>query len=175
MEQGEVKLNVGCGEFYADGWTNMDVASNDLVRPDIIGSLTDLPKPDDLSNIEMVYLGHILEHLPYATIPSVLRGLWPRCVTNAKVAIVGPDVDRAAALHVGGQLDWRTVVLALTGEDRWLGDQHLWACNEDRLLRIVKSSGLKRVHPIPISSPLLDEFPVTSRAAWQCAIIGVVG
>jgi hypothetical protein len=170
-----MKLNIGCGEFYADGWTNMDVASNEQVRPDIIGSLTDLPGPSELANVEMVYLGHVLEHLPYATISSALRSLWPRCVLHARVAIVGPDVDRAAALHASGQLDWTTVVRALTGEERWLGDQHLWACNEDRLLRIVKSSGLKRVHPVPISSSLLDDFPVTSRAAWQCAIIGVVG
>lgn len=170
-----MKLNVGCGEFYADGWTNMDVASNDLVRPDLIGSLADLPSPQDLSNIEMVYLGHVLEHLPYQAIATALRGLWQRCVANARVAIVGPDVDRANALHASGQLDWTTTVRALTGEDRWLGDQHLWACNEERLLRIVKSSGLKRAHHVPIASQLLDDFPVTSRAAWQCAIIGVVG
>ena len=169
-----MKLNVGCGEFYADGWTNMDVASNEQVHPDILGSLTELPPPADLSNIEMVYLGHVLEHLAYNTIPQALNALWKRCVAGARVTIVGPDVDRAGALHVGGQLDWDTVTGALCGELRWPGDEHRWMCTEERLLRAVRASGLKRCHPVPINSHLLDDFPVTSRAPWQCAIVGVV-
>lgn len=170
-----MKLNVGCGEWYADGWLNMDLAENEQVHPDVIGSITRLPKPAELSNVEMVYLGHILEHLPYAEVAPALRGLWPRCVLGARVAIVCPDVDRASALHASGHLDWKTAVEALTGGCRWSGDEHLWGCNEQRLFRAVKASGLKRVHPVPIASPLLDDFPVTSRAPWQCAILGVVG
>lgn len=168
-----MKLNVGCGEFYADGWVNMDVAQNELVHPDIIGSLSDLPGPGELANVEMVYMGHVLEHLPYKTLAHALALLWRRCVAGARVAIVGPDVDRAGALHAAGQLDWETVTGALCGEERWPGDKHLWMCTEDRLLRVVRASGLKRVHNVPIDSSLLDEFPVTSRAAWQCAMVGV--
>lgn len=170
-----MKLNVGCGEFYADGWTNMDVSANELVQPDILGSLVELPPPSTLANIEMVYLGHVLEHLPYKEIPQALRLLWGRCVARARVAIVGPDVDRAGALHAAGQLDWETVVGALCGDGRWPGDQHLWMCTESRLLRAVKASGLKNVHTVPIAAPILDDFPVTSRAPWQCAIVGVTG
>lgn len=169
-----MKLNVGCGEFYADGWTNMDVAANELVRPDILGSLLELPPPAVLANIEMVYLGHVLEHLPYRQISHALNTLWKRCVAGARVAIVGPDVDRAGALHAAGQLDWETLAGALCGEGRWPGDQHAWMCTEDRLIRTVKASGLKHTHAIPVDSHLLDDFPVTSRALWQCAIVGQV-
>ena len=170
-----MKLNVGCGEFYADGWVNMDVAENESVHPDIIGSITDLPGPSELANAEMVYMGHVLEHIPYQTVAPSLRLLWQRCISGARVAIVGPDVDRAGLLHALGQLDWHTVVGALQGEGRWPGDEHLWSCSEDRLLRQVKASGLKGARAIPIASDLLNDFPVTSRAPWQCAIIGQVG
>lgn len=168
-----IKVNVGCGEFYADGWINMDVAENESVRPDIKGSLLDLPDPSQLANAEMVYLGHVLEHIPYKAVPQALRTLWQRCVAGARIAIVGPDVERAMALHASGQLDWDTVTGALLGESRWGGDDHLWGCNEERLLRAVRASGLKRAHSVPISSPLLNDFPVASRAPWQCAIVGV--
>lgn len=169
-----MKLNVGCGEFYADGWTNMDVTSNEKVRPDILGSLTTLPGYDELANAEMVYLGHVLEHVAYKEVAPALKLLWQRCVTGARVAAVGPDVERAMALHAAGQLDWDTVVGALCGDSRWSGDDHLWGCNEERLLRAVRASGLRRAHSIAIDSPLLNDFPVTSRARWQCAIVGVV-
>lgn len=170
-----MKLNIGCGEFYADGWVNIDVVSNEQVHPDIIGSLLQLPPPAELSNVEMVYLGHILEHIPYSQVPQALTLLWRRCVAGARVAIVGPDVDRAGALHAANQLDWHTVTGALCGELRWPGDEHQWMCTETRLARVVKASGLKRVHTVPIASQLLDNFPVSSRAPWQCAIVGVAG
>lgn len=169
-----MKLNIGCGEFRADGWINMDIAYNEHVRPDLIGSLTELPSPANLSNIEMVYLGHILEHIPYKEVPQALRLLWQRCVAGARIAIVGPDVDRAGSLHAAGQLDWETVTGALCGESRWPGDTHLWMCTEDRLIRAVRASGLRRAHAVPVDSTLLDDFPVTSRAMWQCAIVGQV-
>lgn len=151
----------------------MDVAENEQVHPDIIGSVTNLPSTSELANVEMVYMGHVLEHIPYQTVAPALRLLWTRCVSGARVAVVGPDVDRAGALHAADQLDWPTVVGALCGEHRWPGDEHVWMCTGERLLRAVKASGLKRAHLIPIGSELLNDFPVSSRAPWQCALVGV--
>jgi hypothetical protein len=169
-----VRLNVGCGEFRAEGWVNMDLATNEFVKPDLVGSLLYLPPAAELSNVEQVYLGHVLEHISPNIIASALQVLWSRCVDGARIAIVGPDVDRAGRLHFDNKLDWTTLSEALTGGKRWDGDQHLWSCNEERLLRLVKMSGLRRCRAVPIGSSDLDDFPVTSRAPWQCAVIGSV-
>jgi hypothetical protein len=164
-----VRLNVGCGDHYADGWTNLDLNPGDTVRPDVVGSLTELPP--QISGVTAVYCGHVLEHLPFYSLASALRGLWARCVPGATVALVGPDVDRANLLHERGEITAETLHGAIHGAGRWHGDEHLWACTEQLLLDVARVSGLD-ARPVPIGSPELDAFPVVSRAPWQCAILG---
>lgn len=166
-----MKLNVGCGDHYAPGWTNLDPQPGETVRPDIVGSLTGLPASVD--GVTAVYLGHVLEHLRYEAVVPALRGLWARCEPGARVAIVGPDVDRARRLHERGEITTETLDGAIHGAGRWHGDEHLWACTESLLLNVARVSGLD-AHPVPIDSPDLDAFPIVSRAPWQCAIHGTV-
>ncbi|GKQ35187.1 hypothetical protein [Streptomyces sp. A012304] len=167
-----MKLNVGCGNHYAPGWTNLDPNPGVSVRPDIVGSLTDLPR--SVVCVTAVYLGHVLEHLPYDIVVPALRGLWERCEPGAAVAVVGPDVDRARALHADGAIDQATLDGAVYGAGRWAGDVHLWECTEAALLDAAAASGLADVRPVPVDSPSLDAFPIVSRAPWQCAIHGTV-
>lgn len=166
-----MKLNVGCGEFYAEGWTNLDMVRTDTVRPDIVGSLLYLP--DQVQDVTMVYLGHVLEHVGLIAARDALEELWARCVPGARVAMVGPDVDRAYVLCREGKIDALTLHGALHGANRWAGDAHLWECTEDRLLTLAQSSGLD-ASAVPIDDAELDPFPVASRALWQCAVVGKV-
>lgn len=166
-----MRLNVGCGDHYASGWTNLDPQPSETVQPDIVGSLTDLTPWVD--GVTAVYCGHVLEHLPFHDVASALRALWKRCVPGAHVALVGPDVDRARRLHERGEITTETLDGAIHGAGRWHGDEHLWECTEHQLLDFARASGLD-ARPVPIGSAELDAFPVVSRAPWQCAIIGAV-
>lgn len=166
-------LNIGCGEFPAPSpWVNMDITSNDQVQPNLIGSLLDLPH--EVQGLERVYLGHVLEHLPREAIPSALEQLWKRCRPGAMAAAVGPDVIKAWELVITGQLDQETAIEAATGGCRWPGDKHLWACTEQEMVSMFRISGIKLASTVWIGSRQLDPFPVTSRAEWQCAVIGQV-
>ena len=167
-----MKLNIGPGEHYAAGWTNLDTATSDEVKVDIQGSLLHLPA--EVQDVEAVYMGHILEHIAPPTVIPALAALWGRCRPGAQVAAVGPDVLRVVDMHIIGQADWQTVTHCCLGERRWPGDEHLWACTEQRLLELIRASGLQRVRAVPIASPVLDDFPVVSRIGWQCAVIGEV-
>jgi hypothetical protein len=167
-----MRLNVGCGDHYAEGWTNLDPQPSETVRPDIVGSLTELTPWID--GVTAAYCGHVLEHLPHVDVTPALRALWERCVPGARVALVGPDVDRARRLHERGEITTETLDGAVHGAGRWHGDEHLWECTEQRLLDVARLSGLD-AQPVPIDSPDLDDFPVVSRALWQCAIVGTVG
>lgn len=162
-------LNIGCGEFKAPGWTNMD--ASDYVRPDLVGSLTALPA--EVVAVRGVYLGHVLEHIPYVDLLPALRKLWTRCVQGATVAVVGPDVLRAWDLAIRGLMSEKDAVGVTMGGRRWPGDEHRWPCEPRALRRVLVASGLK-VMRHDIKSDALDEFPVTSRAPWQCAFIGRV-
>lgn len=170
-----MRLNVGCGEFYAAGWTNLDVVVNDRVKPDLVGSLADLPAA--VEGVEAVYLGHVLEHLPEPMVVPALRKLWERCVLGCQVAVVGPDVIRAWDMAIDGHLEPETAQHAAMGARRWRADKHWWASHEGRVLAHVVESGLGDARPVfPLErAPELAPFPVVSGVGWQCAVVGTVG
>ena len=126
-----MRLNVGCGNHYAEGWTNVDIESNDQVKPDIQASLGNLPA--EIQGVTHVYMGHVLEHIDYAEVPGMLRDLWTRCVPRAKVTIVGPDCTRARELHERSQLFGVDLSAVLYGAGRWQNDVHLWECTPELL------------------------------------------
>lgn len=166
-----MKLNVGCGDHYAHGWTNLDAHPGSTVRPDIVGDLTNLPS--EVRGVTAVYLGHVLEHIPLTEVVTALRHLWKRCTPEAEVAIVGPDCDRARAMWAAGEIDEATADGAIHGACRWPGDEHLWECGQERLLTLVLASGLEGF-AVPLDDSALDVFPVVSRVGWQCAVVGDV-
>lgn len=165
-----MRLNVGCGEFKAPGWVNMD--TNQALDPDIPGSLLRLPR--EVQGVTAVYLGHVLEHIPYHYLIPALSALWLRCLDGAEVAVVGPDVLRAWELVISGLMTEEDAIGATLGGRRWEGDAHRWPCEPRTLRRVLGQSGL-RVTQHDIKSDALNNFPVTSRAPWQCAFIGKVG
>lgn len=163
-------LNVGCGDFPAPPpWTNLDTTSNGHVKPDIVGDLLDLPP--DLVGLTAVYLGHVLEHLPAEAVTGALIRLRRRMTWGGRVAVVGPDVPTAQALHGRGLLDTATLDGARYGAGRWAQDVHLWECDGPKVVLMLEAAGWRHVHQIPIGSRDLDAWPVTSRAAWQCAVL----
>lgn len=167
-----MKLNVGCGEFYADGWTNVDAVSNGSVKPDIIASITDLPL--EITDVEQVYLGHVLEHITHTNIVAALSRLWLRCRSGCAVAAVGPDVLRAWNGVIDGWMTVDDAIGATLGARRWPGDEHMWACTDLGLEAVLRESGLSNVQRVAIRSGMLNSFPVVSRAGWQCAAVGWV-
>lgn len=166
-----MKLNVGCGEFYRVGWTNMDLVRNKKVKPDLIGSLLDLP--EEIQGVEQVYMGHILEHIHYSDLEEALRNLWSRCVKGALVGVVGPDCQRTRKMYSEGRVDAKLLNNVINGENRWHGDVHLWECDEASMFQILRDSGLN-CRPVPLRSTDLNQFPVVSRVEWQCAVVGTV-
>lgn len=167
-----MRLNVGCGEFLAAGWTNMDMVVTDIIHPDLVMDLYDLP--DSITGLTAVYCGHVMEHIPPERIVAVLSDLRARMVSGAGIACVGPDIDRATAMYSAGQMDKATFDMchAHVGDKQWFGDYHYWACRESELAAYMQEAGFSDVHAVPLDSAELDPYPVTSRVAWQCAVVG---
>lgn len=155
-----MKLNVGCGRFRANGWINIDNDPN--VIADQVADLTDLPP--QLHGLTAVYLGHILHLIPPNEVPAVLAQLWTRCQSGAQIAAVGPDALRL----LDQNLDLDKVADHLGGPARQ------WACNQQRLVDLMRASGLQRVRPVMPDSDELQGFPVVSQVGWQCAARGQV-
>ncbi len=156
-----MKLNIGCGEYPAVGWTNLDI-HRDGPAPDLVGTIFDIPVPD--GSCEKVYCGHVLEHLPLADIPRGLDEVRRVLAPDGELLIVGPDLTRAEA-------HWPEMVEVIKrGENRWSGDEHLW---ESREATVVDLLGGWQVTALDVAA-VGDDWPLTSRIGWQFAVLATL-
>jgi predicted SAM-dependent methyltransferase len=156
-----IRLNVGCGEYPASGWVNMDT-HKDGPRPDITGSIFSIPLPDD--SCSQVYCGHILEHLPLTEIPRALNEVRRVLAPKGELLIVGPDLTRAEA-------DWPDMIEVIKGgEGRWPGDEHLWESREAVVVDLLEQDW----HVVSLDvAAVSEDWPLTSRIGWQFAVLAI--
>lgn len=161
-----MRLNVGAGLFPVEGWVNID--GNPKTAP-VVDVRTDpkRPLPFRDESFDMVYCGHVLEHILWENLRPFLDDLWRVMKPGAGICIVGPDHERARA---GGYSD--DVVHACYGDPAWddgTGEPHVWTCTESAVLEVLR--GTFTAMPIDIRD-LGPEWPAISRAWWQCAVLG---
>lgn len=160
-----VRLNIGCGEFPAEGWTNVD-----LTHPsaDIHWNVTEGLPPVD-GPIERIYAGHVLEHIEYDDIPTMLE-LWlehPQVSVTTLMAVVGPDCDTAEKWLRQGKLTDEQYHEIRYGGGRWVGDDHLWRSTGVETATMLRESGWAPAQPYDLQMLVWDGWPVTSLIGWQ--------
>lgn len=157
-----VRVNVGCGTYYAPGWVNVDAWSDGQVRPDVVADARSLPFGDGTA--EMVYLGHVAEHVPFDDVPVMFGEVRRVLADGGRVCVVGPDYDRA----VGGGYDEALLDVIRFGGHDWPGVEHLWVSTGALVLEAVTA-----LFPDAVDVPIVDVpdvWPVVSRIGWQCAV-----
>jgi len=166
-----MKLNVGCGEFYADGWYNVDIIDSDRhnIHPDQVVDI--LKMPEDINYLDAVYCGHFLEHIGFNKVVPFLTNLKTRMLPSAPIVVVGPDVRRADAMHANGRLDkaTRDACHKTPHDGDWYGSTHFWDCDEDLVLASLTMAGFEMAAPVHIHSVRLNRYPVVARDPWQFA------
>ena len=160
-----MKLNLGAGDRYADGWWNVD-------RPDCPhrkDEAFDLRNPLPWVEVEYAYAGHVLEHLRVGEALILLERLLTCMAPGGLLMVVGPDVVVAEGMALTGSLDVTLGELKY-GASRWPGDEHRWECAEldlRSMLRLTGWVGITNVgiNQVPSLWPVADRRP-----QWQCAI-----
>jgi len=168
-----MRLNVGCGEFYAPGWINVDVVDSDKynIHPDLVVDVMALP--DHIRDLDAVYCGHFLEHITEDQVTEFLIRIQRRMKPGAPFVAVGPDTKRATQMYQQGRLDKETMLRChkSTEPAGWVGAGHMWDCHEYAVAKHMITAGLQEVEPIPIRSKRLNPYPVVARQLWQFAVI----
>lgn len=160
-------LNLGCGDWYADGWHNVDHAGSPHRKDetvDLTGPLPWLP-----GTVQLAYAGHLLEHLTLDGCHLLLTNLRPCMAPDGELMVVGPDATIARALAAAGTLDI-TLDSLLYGAQRWPGDQHLWESTAAITVDLLTDAGWQGIHELAVVDvdqkwPIGDRRPV-----WQFAI-----
>lgn len=159
-----MNLNLASGNHYQPWWgVNVDLYFDADVRADA-GTL---PFRDHA--FERVYLGHFLEHVPWAAIPAVLAEVRRVTVPGGEVTAVGP------CIHLAIQ----------TAQPRWLieailsnpqtvdvdpGVHHAWTPTEDLTVEAMRRGGFLDAVAVPITTVDRPTWPNPTTAAWQCAV-----
>lgn len=173
-----LRLNLGCGTHYAKGWTNTDLVhrADAGIEPDIVTTAGE-PLPFADKTATHIYVGHILEHIPWDDVHGFLLDIQRVATTDATICVVGPDVRRALDQWKAGTLDETTLLDAILENESsyqsagmWPGARHQWNCYEARVLLALHHAGLVG-RPVPITSAELNPWPVVSRIGWQFAIL----
>jgi len=156
-----VDVNLGCGDYYADGWVNVDTADHPGVNRDAGWDVLDgIPYGD--GTVSRVYMGHVLEHVPLDSVVPFLREVFRVLASDGAAVIVGPDVGLA---YRQGRTFMKDVVFGAT---RWPGDEHKWTPTGEAHWFAARLAGFD-AELVPIGS-LSADWPVVSRDDWQFAI-----
>lgn len=144
-------LNAGCGTHYAEGWINCDVWEDELTRPDVRVT-PGQPYPFDDESIDALFLGHVLEHMPWPDVFPFMEDMLRICKQDAPILIVGPDVLRTIELWAQGRQPEHMVLSVMEHQDQnyqpgregkvWDGAPHHWNCHEERVGKILKHVGM---------------------------------
>lgn len=184
-------LNVGCGTHYADGWTNTDVWSDDTTKPDVVVE-SNKPYPFDDNTFDAAYLGHVIEHVPWPTLPTFLFDISRVLKPNAPMLFVGPDVHKTIKRWANNQEPWEMVLSTMEHQDVnwqpdrthlwWDGAHHHWNCHEERVFSLLTKLGFTNITNVyndipndPRGKTWFDPttnilWPVVGKYYWQFAL-----
>lgn len=183
-------LNAGCGTHYAQGWVNTDTWETDTTRPDVRVE-PGKPYPFEDNTFDAVFLGHVLEHIPWAEVPAFLNDISRVTKPGAPILVVGPDVFKTIHRWKDGQEPWWMVRSVMEHLDEnyqpdrefewWDGAHHHWNCHEERVERLLTAMGFTNITNVfedipndPNGKSWHDSvtditWPVVGKYYWQLA------
>lgn len=86
------KLNLGSGEDYREGWTNLDCRNN--VKLDVYHDLNEFPYPFKENTFDYVLIKQVLEHVDNPI--KVLKEMVRICKNGSKIKIYVPHATSYA-------------------------------------------------------------------------------
>ncbi len=108
-----VRVNMGCGNDYREGWVNVDVEKT--VRADKHASFLEFPWPFEDGSVDEVLLSHVVEHVPTVMVEGrdalvvMLEELHRILAPGGKVVIKIPHWNRPARLTLGNPTHYRII------------------------------------------------------------------
>ncbi len=161
-----MKVNLGCGNSYLDGWVNVDANPN--VRADVYMEAFEFVRAHG-AEVDELYMGHFLEHLMPASAVALLSLIADEVPEGARVSAVVPDMRAIFAAYDAGEIS--NVEL----NERYVysyeqPSHHVWCHDADSLAAAFERAGYTDVQQIdPLTwDPVFWKVGPESR--WQCGV-----
>jgi hypothetical protein len=165
-----MRINLGCGDRYAEGWINVDWAGSPHRKDETVDLTGELPWPEN--SIQAVYAGHVLEHLTLYQCHELLSRL-RRCVMiTGTIMVVGPDLPTAYRMAEEGTLDV-TIDSLLYGAERWPGDRHQWESSAGKTTALLLNAGWVEPRSTTVAEAATYWPVADARPQWQFAVSAI--
>lgn len=162
-----MKLNLGSGPHYAEGWTNVDMRSEYARPPDVVANVFHLRNHFDRDTFSACYMGHFLEHLSFELIPDAMVQVKKVLAPGAEVMVVGPCIEKCIETH---QPEWLLRQVIANADPDKPGAGHEWTPTTLLTRIALWQSGFDQIEEIDIANVAPPEWPNPTTAEWQCAI-----
>lgn len=107
---GELKLNVGCGTDYKNGWINIDNnTDNNIDKLDINWDLRN-PLPFEDNSVYFIFNEHFIEHLTVEEARKSLKDLKRVLKAGGVMRIAMPDLELAVEIYQDPNWKQRPVI-----------------------------------------------------------------
>lgn len=149
--QDSIKLNLGCGTDYKNGWINIDNNSDDNIEKLDINQDLRQPLPFENDSVDFIFNEHFIEHLTVeegvAAVKEMMRILKPGGVIRMATPDLEITVDKYLNLPIEKDptvknfgLDFiKTKAERINITFRWWG--HKWLYDWEELERRLKEAG----------------------------------
>ena len=162
-----MRVNLGCGQAYMEGWTNVDASPD--VKADIHLDAAEFVRQYG-DQVDEVYMGHVFEHLMPGYAASLLRLLNERLRPGAVISVVTPDMRAIFEAYLSGEID-NDKLNASFIYSYVQPSHHVWCYDEATLLELFRRSGLADASPI---TDVRSYPPVFHKegpeSQWQCGV-----
>lgn len=135
-----VRLNLGCGADYRDGYINIDARAD--IRADVVCDISTLePVPEAIA--DEIFAHDCLEHLPFREIRSTLKLWFDVLRPGGSIEIQVPDFDQIYEIYPKYKLDFDTFSSRIFGAQDYLLNRHLSAFCRDTLSKLLTDAGFR--------------------------------
>ena len=152
---------------------NVDAVVPDLPHraPDVVADIFDLASTFERGRFGQVYMGHLLEHIPWDRLPAFWDAVWAVATPGAEVMVVGPCIIRAALTRQPVN-----ILEAILADPRTPGGglAHAWTPTEALTVEAVRLGGLEGIEVEDVELVAPPEWPNPDRSNWQTAVRAII-
>lgn len=136
-----IKLHLGCGKKYLDGWINIDKIST---IPDVVDDDVSKLNTVNDNSADIIYACHVLEHFGRYQVDEVLKCWNKKLKDGGIIRIAVPDFDAACRRYIEKK-DIKEIIGFACGGQRNEYDYHKMIFDFESLNLLLQKVGFENV------------------------------
>jgi predicted SAM-dependent methyltransferase len=164
----KIKLHLGCGTIYKEGWVNIDNNSDNNVKWLDINHDLRYPLPFEDNSVDFIFNEHFLEHLTIEEGVNALKDFYRVLKPSGVLRVAMPDLEEIIKQYLDPnwkKQEWikvynmgfvQTKAELININFRWWGHQHLYDAEE--LERRLRESGFENIKSCKLRKSEITEL-----------------